>query len=187
MGSGIAKWIPGIVAAAAIVGFITWLMADSPVAGNPSIAVVAQPKPDLASFDPPECPPGPPVMAATVDEPLFAEAMKYYRERDYSRASFALQKATSSQPENPEIRFYLGVAYLLTDDTQAGIRELKVAERLGQSPYMDRIQFYLAKAFLKQKDTASAIQELNTVAASGGNLAESAKKLRSELTNPNTE
>lgn len=113
--------------------------------------------------------------------------MKYYRARDYSRASFALQQATGQQPDNPEIRFFLGISYLLTNDTRAGIRELKVAECLGSSPYVDRIHFYLAKAFLRQKNTINAKRQWNALVDTGGNLAEPAKKLRFELANNVTE
>ncbi len=178
----IAKWVPGTLATAAVAGFITWLIADSPVT-TPPPGPAAQSRPDLASFDPPTGPAGEPVAAATANEPLFVEAMKYYQARDYSRASFALQQATSRQPGNPEFRFYLGISYLLTNDTQAGIRELKVAEGLGSSPYVDRTHFYLAKAFLRQKDTINAMRQLDTLVDGGGNLAEPARKLRFELAN----
>lgn len=175
-----------MLAAAAVAGFIIWLIADSPVTTPPS-SPAAKSRPDLASFDPPTGPAGEPVVAATGNEPLFAEAMKYYRARDYSRASFTLRQATGQQPGNPEIRFFLGISYLLTNDTRAGIRELKVAEILGSSPYVDRIHFYLAKAFLRQKDTINAMRQLNAMVDTGGNLAEPAKKLRFKLANNITE
>lgn len=175
-----------MLAAAAVAGFITWLISDSPVTTPPS-SPAAKPRPDLEYFDPPTCPAGEPVVAATGNEPLFGEAMKYYRARDYSRASFALQQATGQQPDNPEIRFFLGISYLLTNDTRAGIRELKVAECLGSSPYVDRIHFYLAKAFLRQKNTINAMRQWNALVDTGGNLAEPAKKLRFELANNVTE
>ncbi|MEO8125881.1 MAG: tetratricopeptide repeat protein [Bryobacteraceae bacterium] len=192
MRNGIGKWIPGLLAAAVVVGVLTWMIADSP-APRPEPAAAVEPIPapqqklDPAAFDPPSYPGNTPAVPATVEEPLFAEAMTYYLAHDYSRASFALQKATGKHPENPEIRFYLGVSYLLTDDTQAGIRELKVAERLGDSPYMDRSQFYLAKAFLRQNDKVNALRLLDAVAGSGGSLAEPAKKLKAELLPPVTE
>ncbi len=182
MNDRIAKWVPGMLATAAVAGFITWLIADSPVT-TPPPSPAAQSRPDLASFDPPTGPAGEPVVAATGNEPLFVEAMKYYQARDYSRASFALQQATGRQPDNPEIRFFLGISYLLTNDTQAGIRELKVAEFLGSSPDVDRIRFYLAKGFLRQKDTTNALRQLDTLVDAGGNLAEPARKLRVELAN----
>ena len=127
------------------------------------------------------------MVAETGIEPLFEEAMNYYRARDFSRASFVLQQATGQQPGNPEIRFFLGISYLLTNDTRAGIRELKVAEALSSSPYVDRIHFYLAKAFLRQKDTINAMRELNALADAGGNLAEPAQKLKLELAKNPTE
>ena len=182
MNDRIAKWVPGMLATAAAVGFMIWLIADSPVT-TPASSPAAKARPDLASFDPPTGPAGEPVVAATGNEPLFVEAMKYYQARDYSRASFALQQATGRQPGNPEFRFFLGISYLLTNDTQAGIRELKVAEGLGSSPYVDRTHFYLAKAFLRQKDTINAMRQLDTLVDAGGNLAEPARKLRFELAN----
>ena len=171
-----------MVAASVGVGVLTWMIADSPVTIPPSGALTKSNR-DLASFEPPPFPAEDLTVAATGAEPSFAAAMTYYRAADYSRASVALQQATSQQPDNPEIRFYLGVSYLLTDDTRAGIRELKVAERLGDSPYQDRIHFYLAKAFLKQKDTVNAVRELNTLVDTGGNLADTAKKLKSDVDN----
>ncbi len=184
MNGRIAKWVPGILAAAAVAGFVTWLIADMPLTTEPaSPAVVSASHADPAHFDAPDWPAGEPAVAATANEPLFAEAMNYYRAKDYSRASYALQKATGQQPDNPEVRFFLGVTYLLTDDTQAGIRELKVAEGLQTSPYVERIHFYLAKALLRQKDTINAMRHLNTVVDAGGNLAAPAKKLKFELVN----
>lgn len=186
MNGRIAKWVPGMLAAAALAGFVIWLIADTPATTQPS-SVAATSRPDPASFDAPACPEGAPVVTASVNEPLFLEAMKYYRAQDYSRASFALQKATGNQPDNPEIRFFLGISYLLTEDTRAGIRELKVADRLGTSPYVDRIHFYLAKALLRQKDTINAIRQLDMLVNGGGNLAEPARKLKLELANNVTE
>lgn len=173
----LAKWIPGTLAVLALAAFITWLIADTSRSAPPSIAAATS-RPDLAAFDAPAPPTGKPVVATTDNTPLFEEGMKYYRVRDYSRASFALQQATSQQPDNPEIRFFLGISYLLTDDTRAGIRELKVAQGLSSSPYVEQIHFYLAKALLRQKDTTNAMRELSALVDSGGNLAATAKKLR---------
>ena len=181
MNGRIAKWVPGILAAAAVAGFVTWLVADTAPTLEPSSPAMSNSRPDPAAFDAPDGPAAEPLVTATASEPLFSEAMKYYRAQDYSRASFALQTATANHPDNPEIRFFLGISYLLTEDTRAGIRELKVAEGLETSPYVDRIHFYLAKALLRQKDTINAIRQLNTVVAAGGNLADPAKKLKLEL------
>jgi len=130
MNRRIVTWVPGILAASAVAGLMSWLLVDSPKADSPSVPLVAAVKVDPAAMEPPASPGDQPLVTASKQEPLFAEAMKYYRQRDYSQASFALQRATAQQPDNPEIRFYLGVCYLLTEDTRAGIRELRVAEGL---------------------------------------------------------
>jgi thioredoxin-like negative regulator of GroEL len=183
MNSSLGKWVPGIFAACAIVGVMTWLLVDFPEIGFHTSTVTARIKRDPASIDPPACPGGQPVLPASKNEPLFEEAMRHYRKGDYALASFSLRQATARQPENPEIRFFLGVCYLLTADTRAGIQELKVAEGLEASPYADRIHFYLAKAFLKQQDTTNAMSRLNELVDKGGNLAEPARQLKIELAN----
>src|SRR3954453_10307767 len=106
MSSRITAWVPGILAAAGVAGLLSWLMYDSPPVIPPAPHPVAAAKQDPASIEPPS-PVSQAMVEASNNEPLFAEAMKYYRQRDYSGASFALQRATSQQPENPEIRFYL--------------------------------------------------------------------------------
>jgi TolA-binding protein len=181
MSSRITAWVPGLLAAAGIAGLLSWLMFDSPKVSSPPKPAVVAAKQDPAAIEPPPAS-GQPMVAASNNEPLFAEAMRYYRQNDYSGASVALQRATAQQPENPEIRFYLGICYLMTNDTHAGIRELRVAGGLGSSPYLDRVHYYLAKAFLKQKDTTNAMRELAAI-DNGGNLAESARKLKGELAN----
>jgi hypothetical protein len=187
MKSRIATWVPGILVITAIAGILTWFVVDARENSIPSAPTVSRAEHDPSSFDPPATPVGPTGVAASNQEPLFGEAMKYYRQRDYARASFSLRQATARQPENPEIRFFLGVSYLLTNDTRAGIQELRVAGGLGTSPYVDRIHFYLAKAFLRQKDTINAMRELDALVDNGGTLAEPAKKLKFELTNTSFE
>ncbi len=187
MSSRIVKWVPGILAAGATVGILAWLLFDSPGQSTAPSKPVVRAKVDPAAIDPPAPPLSQPIVAASKDEPLFAEAMNYYRKGDYTRASFALQQATAKQPENQEIRFFLGVCYLLAGDTHAGIRELRVARGLEDSPYVDQIHFYLAKAFLRQKDTTNATRELDALVDHGGNFAAPAKELKVELANTSIE
>jgi hypothetical protein len=183
-----AKWVPGAVAASAIVVGFIWLLVDFSGVGfhTPTVTGLKQDR-DPAFIEPPASPAGQPVLPASKDEPLFEEAMRRYSKGDYGLASFSLRQATARQPENPEIRFFLGVCYLLTADTRAGIQELKVAEGLETSPYGDRIHFYLAKGFLKQQDTTNAIRQLNELVDKGGSLAESARKLKIELSTVHVE
>jgi thioredoxin-like negative regulator of GroEL len=183
MNSSLGKWVPGTVAACAIVGVMIWLLVDFPVARFQTTTSTASIKQDPTSIDPPACPVGQPILPASKNEPLFEEAMRHYRKGEYGPASFSLRQATARQPANPEIRFFLGVCYLLTADTRAGIQELKVAEGLESSPYVERIHFYLAKAFLKQQDTTNAMRQLNALVDKGGNLAEPARKLKVDLAN----
>ena len=135
-----------------MVGMLTWLIVDSPKGPSSGRRETAS-KPVSSPFETPAPPAGQPWRSASKSEPLFEEAMGYYRAHDYFRASFTLRQATARQPDNPDdpvLPRYLVPAH---PRHRAGINELKVAEGLEGSCYDDRIHFYLAKAFLKQNDT----------------------------------
>jgi hypothetical protein len=184
MSSRTISWVPGVLAAAVAAGVLVWLFVDSPSAELRSApAASSRPKIDLASIEPPAYKPQERNIAISSASQAFSDAMQRYMQRDYSRASFGLRHATTLEPDNPEIRFFLGVSYLLTNDTRAGISELRVAERLGESPYLERVHYYLAKAFLKQKDTTNAMRELDATVQCGGSLADSARRLKFQLAN----
>jgi predicted Zn-dependent protease len=181
MNRQLTAWLPGILAAITVVGMLTWFIVDSPDGSLHPAPRKAPPKAVSSPFETPAPVVGESAVAASKSEPLFEEAMTYYRAHDYSRASFTLRQATARQPGNPEIRFFLGISYLRTKDTRAGINELKVAEGLEASSYDDRIHFFLAKAFLQQNDTANAARCLNDIVEKGGTLAEPARKLKVEM------
>jgi predicted Zn-dependent protease len=179
-------WIPAVLAALIGGGILMWLFVDS----NAGTAQVAPPSIsnitvnpasiEAPSYSPPQS--GATVGAATT---LFGDAMSRYQKRDYASASVSLRQASILEPENPEIRFFLGISYLLTNDTSAGINELRVVQKLGESPYLDRVHFYLAKALLRQKDPAAALRELAAIGQGGGNMADAANRLKIQVANAN--
>jgi tetratricopeptide (TPR) repeat protein len=114
-------------------------------------------------------------------EQLFMQAMVHYGKGNYGTASEILQEATAQDPEAPELRFFLGVCYLLTHDTIAGMHELKVAVALGPSPYLEQSHFYLAKAFLQQKDLAHARTELDAIIGLHGPMEKTARQARGDV------
>jgi thioredoxin-like negative regulator of GroEL len=177
-------WIPALLAAIVGGGILIWFFVDSNV-----VDVQVAPPPaskvrvSLASIEAPLYSPtqsGAPIGAAAT---LFADAMRWYQKRDYANASVSLRQASIMEPENPEIRFFLGISYLLTNDTRAGISELKVVQKLGASPYVEKVHFYLAKALLRQKDTAAALRELGAIVEGGGNMADDANRLKIQVAN----
>jgi hypothetical protein len=179
-----ALWIPALLAALLGGGLVIWLFVDSPIGGvqvaSPSASNVTV---NLASIEAPSY--SPPQSGAAVGEAatLFADAMRRYQNRDYASASVSLRQVSILEPENPEIRFFLGISYLLTNDTRAGVSELRVVQKLGASPYLERAHFYLAKALLRQKDPAAALRELAAIVEGGGNMTDAANRLKIQVAN----
>jgi cytochrome c-type biogenesis protein CcmH/NrfG len=177
-------WIPAVLAALTGSGILIWFLVDSDAGGaqvtppSASKVTVNPASIDAPSYSPPES--GANVGAATT---LFADAMSRYQKRDYASASVSLRQASILEPGNPEIRFFLGISYLLTNDTTAGISELRVVQKLGESPYLDRVHFYLAKALLRQKDPAAALRELAAMGQGEGNMADAANRLKIQVAN----
>ena len=183
MNSRILKWVPVTFAIAALAGIMMRLVVSSQSDVYVPENSVSQIDHDPAWFDAPVFPMGQAVIAASNEEPLFSEAMQYYRRGDYASASFALRQATARQPENQEIRFFSWSVLPARERHESRHPGTEGCGKLGASPYVDRIHFYLAKAFLRQKDTINALRELNALVDNGGTLSESAKKLKFELTN----
>jgi len=176
--------IPTLLAALIGSGILLWFLVDSNPGTDPVAAQSgSKVRSNLAYIEaPPYSPPqsGAPTGAAAT---LFADAMKRYQKRDYASASVFLRQASIKEPENPEIRFFLGISYLLTNDTRAGISELKVVQKLSASPYLERVHFYLAKALLRQKDPAAALRELGAIVEGGGTMKDDANRLKIQVAN----
>jgi hypothetical protein len=189
MNSRIFAWIPGVLAAVLGGGILIWLFIDSP-SGDPHSRSASSYTAASNSRSPGEFAKieAPAYSAADPEEihgdalVLFHDAMHHYQNRDYLHASISLRQATAIDTGNPEIRFFLGICYLMTNDTRAGIGELRVAEQLGPSPYLERVRYYLAKAFLKRQDNVNARRELDAIIDGGGIMVSAAKKLKLELT-----
>jgi thioredoxin-like negative regulator of GroEL len=179
-----AIWIPALLAAIIGGGILIWFFVDSNVvAVQVETPSGSKARVNFASIEAPLYSPPRSGAALGAAATLFADAMQRYQKRDYATASVSLRQASIMEPENVEIRFFLGISYLLTNDTRAGISELKVVQKLGASPYLDRVHFYLAKALLRQKDTAAAIRELGAIVEGGGNMADDANRLKIQVAN----
>jgi predicted Zn-dependent protease len=176
--------IPALLAALIGGGIMIWFLMDSN-AGADQVAPSSSSKVrvNLASIEAPPYSPPQSSAATGAAATLFADAMKRYQKRDYASASVSLRQASIMEPENPEIRFFLGITYLLTNDTRAGINELKVVQKLAASPYLESVHFYLAKALLRQKDPAAALRELGAVVEGGGTMADAANRLKIQVAN----
>ncbi len=135
----------------------------------------------LSEFEPPLYIPR--SLRGAVDEASekFRAGMMRYQEGDYACAIPTLKSAADLNPQGANIRFFLGVCFLLSGQTDEGIAELKKTIALGDSAYLGEAHFYLAKGLLRQGDVKGARQELKAAVESGGRLGEEASRLLTQI------
>lgn len=136
---------------------------------------------ELARFDPPIYTPVVLRGAQYEASSKFRGAMKQYQKRDYTHAITGLRAAARRNAQEPDTIFFLGVSYLLADQTDAGIEVLRHAVALGDTPYLEESHYYLAKAFLRKGDLAAARRELQQVVHLAGDHEDQARRLLEQL------
>ena len=109
----------------------------------------------------------------------FREAMQRYVKGDYAGARAGLVVAARGDPDAPDIAFYLGICFLLTDETAGAVEQLRSTIALGDSPFLEDARFYLAKAHLRRGELQAAASELaKTVELRGDRETEARDLLR---------
>lgn len=152
-------------------------------AASPRSEVLAR----LARVDPPTYLPR--VLRGVADEATasFKQGMKAYVAGDYPGAKPQLRKASSLDPERPDIAFYLGASELMSGDTAGAVTEFQRVIAAGETPFLEEAHFYLAKTYLKQGEAARARTELATVIALNGDRTHEAEEMRAQLTRVGSE
>ena len=135
----------------------------------------------LSKFEPPLY--IPPSLRGAVDEASerLRAGMMRYQLGDYAGAIPILRSAAERNPRGAPIRFFLGICYLLSGQTDEGCRELKITIELGDSAYLEEAHFYLAKGLLRQGHIRPARLELKAVVELGGRFEKEAARLLTEL------
>jgi tetratricopeptide (TPR) repeat protein len=135
----------------------------------------------LARLEPP--PYIAPALRGTEDEAAerFRAGMKRYQEGEYAGAIPELRDAAGLKSDSAQIRFFLGICFLLSGRLNEGIEELKVAESLGDPDYLEESRFFLAKAFLGKADIGAASEKLRQVVESNGRMKDEAAGLLRQL------
>ena len=143
------------VAIAFVAGLIVYPALFGPMSPQPLPGVIRiakppfTPQPELPAFGI-----GPAYKAEA--EKQFQEAMALYAEPDFpDRAIQKLRQAVAIDPTHDQAQFWLGIAYLLKDDTRAAIPPLEEAVRLasGKAEYKQ----CLVWAYLKLGENAKAL------------------------------
>lgn len=171
---GPGRW--GLVAAAAVVvtaGIVLLIQ----FRGGGSAASRAQALAELARVSPPSYTPV--RLRGSEDDAarLFTEAMEAFAAGDWEGALPGLREAAALDPEAPHVHFYLGATALLADRTDEAVAALRVALRLGDTPFVEEAHYYLALALLRKGDLAGARAELQRVDALAGDRREEARRL----------
>ena len=157
---GIGPWPvwAGVMAAMAIAfvaGLITRDILFRPVVLQPSREVIRiakpafAPRPELPAF-------GIAPVYKPEAEKAFREAMTFYADPDFpDKAIPKLRQAVAIDPAHDQAKFWLGIAYLLKNETKAAIPPLAEAARLapGKAEYKQ----YLAWAYLKVGENEKAL------------------------------
>jgi tetratricopeptide (TPR) repeat protein len=190
------RWAWAQAAALAIffvVGIVWWI-------GRPKVAPVEPPSPvvhiptpkpvpqasvpslaELAQVRPPEYAPG--VLRGVQDEAMqrFRASMRDYVKGNYAAAIPGLRAASKLNPQASDTSFFLGICYLLTDQTDAAIKQLRRTAELGDSPYLEETHFYLAKCSLRKGDLRTARNELDKTIRLQGEREGEARELLQQL------
>lgn len=146
----------------------------SPVTRVPSLS-------ELAEVRPPNYTPV--ILRGSPDEATqrFHEAMLRYVKGDYAGTIPGLYAAFHLNSKAPDISFFLGTCYLLTDQADSAIAQLRKTVALGDSPYLEETRFYLAKAYLRKADPVAAQPELKKVIRLHGEREKEARELLRQL------
>ncbi len=111
----------------------------------------------------------------------FRAAMTHYGEGDYPAAILGLEAAAELAPSAANVRFFLAICYLLTDQTELAIAGLQETLALEDAAYREESLFYLAKARLRGGDVGNARQLLNETIREHGRLESRAHELVEQL------
>ena len=171
------RWqLPAAAAiAASIVGIAFWWAGAQGLVMTPELLV------RLSSFDPPSYSPS--VLRQSSDDARlqFQDAMQFYSGGDFAMAGVELRKAADLDPDAANVRFFLGVSLLLTENTNDGIDQLSRTIALGDTPYLEEAYLYRARGHLGRTDVQAARRDLEVLIGLQGSQEAKARELLDAL------
>jgi tetratricopeptide (TPR) repeat protein len=106
----------------------------------------------------------------------FARAMAHYNRKEYSHALDIL-KGVSGSAQNPQVIFFKGICYLLTDERHKAIKEFDIIIENMNPSYYDEAIYYKAIALLRLNKKEKALEQLKNLAGMFSPYAPKAKRL----------
>jgi tetratricopeptide (TPR) repeat protein len=163
----------GIAAALAVIGVSLTLLTPKPELPAELL--------ELATIEAPSYTPIRLRGAADEAQQRFRTAMEFYSTGDYLSAIPGLEEAAALDPNAPNISFYLGATYLMTDRTPEGVETLQRTVELGDTPYLEEALLLLAKAHLSSGKIEKARDELGRVLELDGDFSEQARTMLEQI------
>ena len=101
--------------------------------------------------------------------------------RVFEMAGAELRKAADLDPDAANVRFFLGVSLLLTENTNDGIDQLSRTIALGDTPYLEEAYLYRARGHLGRTDVQAARRDLEVLIGLQGSQEAKARELLDAL------
>lgn len=158
------RWRYGLAAAAALIATIFFLMPS-----RDTEAIFTSPK--LPVFRPP-----PTVRGASLRE-LWTSSAEAWERGDLRTARHRLEQGVALEPDSADLHFYLGVAFLFTDQPAEGARALERAMALRPEDPSESALWYAAIAYDRLDRRDEACDALERVSSLGGHYARKASTL----------
>jgi len=113
---------------------------------------------------------------------VFTEAMGHYNRKEYSRA-LKILKEIQDPVQNPQVIFFKGICFLLTDQLKESIKEFDLIIEDMNPSYYDEAIYYKATALLRLDKKEKALEQLNHLAGMFSPYAPRARALINKINN----
>lgn len=166
-----ARWAGGLIALAAAAAVLFFFLRSS----APERRVR-----DLARLSPP---PSAGLVLRGDEQPGagFEQASAHFAAGDHARAAEGFQALLATQPDDPLVLFYLGLARLQLGELDAAIDALRRAEEAGADLLAEQALWYRSQAHLARDEGAQARALLARLVELDGDYEPNARALLAEL------
>lgn len=97
-----------------------------------------------------------------------ADYWQFYETGQYENAYSAFKIVVDADPENEEIRFYLGICALETGRNNEAANNFSAVAKNAEATFFEQAQWYLGLTYLKMDDGDTARKVFQTIASGTG-------------------
>lgn len=165
------NWKVFAAIAAILIPFIGWISYDNDTSGNMLFAAHFQAYEDLTTVR----------SAEEANATPFEKGMAFYRAGDFSQAALQLSLLQQDFPQEEQLTFYLAVAQLANEQTQAAEPNFRELATKANSRFQEPANWYWALCYLQMEERQKAKAILEQIEAENKSYTERARKLLSDL------